>query len=216
MSKSASTLILLLAFSAASGAELKVVTEKNFPVPMRDGTILRADVYRPDKGGPYPVLVHRTAYGKSSNYVRLKIVRFVSAGYIVVSQDTRGRYASDGDWESFWRFETHDAQDGYDTVQWAAKLDGANGTVGTFGTSRDAYMQWRLSPLQPASLRAMSANSFPARMSEARGAGTIRPGRRLKQFITVMSPEMRRRSGRPGVTDKAEMLKRWNDGESEK
>jgi predicted acyl esterase len=44
--------------------ELGVKIERNVPVPMRDGTILRADVHRPDRGGPYPVLVQRTPYGK--------------------------------------------------------------------------------------------------------------------------------------------------------
>ncbi|NQT18456.1 MAG: CocE/NonD family hydrolase [Planctomycetes bacterium] len=96
--------------------------ERNVPAEMRDGTILRADVHRPDRGGPYPVLVMRTPYGKGR-----KFDRFVKAGYIVVAQDARGRYASDGKWESFLRFQTHDAEDGYDTVEWAAKLPGPSG-----------------------------------------------------------------------------------------
>ena len=48
--------------------ELEVIIERNVPVPMRDGTILRADVHRPDRGGPYPVIVQRTRYGKDGNY----------------------------------------------------------------------------------------------------------------------------------------------------
>ena len=48
----------------AEDEELGVIIERSVPVPMRDGTILLADVYRPDRGGPYPVLVHRSAYGK--------------------------------------------------------------------------------------------------------------------------------------------------------
>ena len=60
--------------------ELGVITERNVPVPMRDGVILRADVHRPDRGGPYPVLVQRTPYGKGGNFDGL-----VKAGYIVVS-----------------------------------------------------------------------------------------------------------------------------------
>jgi len=47
--------------------ELGVKIEQNVPVPMRDGTILRADVYRPDRGGSYPVLVQRTHYGRHSS-----------------------------------------------------------------------------------------------------------------------------------------------------
>ena len=85
---------------------------------MRDGVILRANVFRPAGDVAYPVLVMRTPYGKRTGGVD----RYVKAGYIVVSQDARGRFDSDGQWESFLRFDTHDAEDGYDTVEWAAKL----------------------------------------------------------------------------------------------
>ncbi|MCA9069612.1 MAG: CocE/NonD family hydrolase, partial [Planctomycetaceae bacterium] len=127
---------------------LKVLTTLDVPVPMRDGVVLRANVFRPDRGGPYPVLVMRTPYQKPSRGMD----RLVKAGYIVVTQDARGRFASDGKWESFLRFETHDAEDGFDTVEWAAKLPGSNGKVGTFGASYNAFLQWRLAALQPPSL----------------------------------------------------------------
>ena len=74
--------------------ELGVIVERNVPVPMRDGTILRADVYRPDRGGPYPVLVVRAPYSKD----RASFIRFVKAGYIVVSQDVRGRWEANRLW----------------------------------------------------------------------------------------------------------------------
>lgn len=98
--------------ASSDSEEIKVVVERNVPVPMRDGTILRANVYRPDRGGPYPVLVKRTPYGKGGNFDR-----FVKAGYIVVSQDVRGRYKSDGKWISPFRFQTQESEDGYDTVE---------------------------------------------------------------------------------------------------
>jgi len=190
--------------------DVEVNTERNVAVPMRDGVILRADVFRPAEGGPWPVLVMRTPYGKGGNYER-----FVKAGYIVVCQDARGRFASDGQWESFLRFETHDAVDGYDTVQWAAGLENSTGQVGTFGASYNAFLQWRLAPLQPPSLIAMSAHSIPARYTDLEGPGTIRPGRRLNWWITSMAPEMRRHAGKGGVTNQAEMRQRWDEGESE-
>jgi len=177
--------------AAPDAAELKVITERNVPVAMRDGTILRADVHRPDRGGPYPVLVLRTPYGKGR-----KFDRYVKAGYLVVAQDARGRYASDGKWESFMRFETHDGEDGYDTVEWAAKLPGSTGKVGTFGASYNAFLQWRLAPLRPPSLVAMSAHSILARYTDLEGPGTIRPGRRLQWWMFTMSPDVRKRSGR--------------------
>src|SRR3954471_7738130 len=107
------------------------ITERDVAVPMRDGTMLRANVFRPAEGGPFPVLVMRTPYGKPPKADE----RLVKAGFIVVTQDTRGRYASDGQYESFVREETHDGADGYDTVEWAARLPNSTGKVGMFGTS---------------------------------------------------------------------------------
>lgn len=179
---------------------------------MRDGVVLRADVLRPDKGGPFPVLVTRTPYGKQGR----KFDAYVKAGYIVVCQDARGRYASEGKWESFYRFDTHDATDGYDTVEWAAKLPGSNGRVGTFGISYDAFLQWRLAPLRPPSLVAMAASSIPPRLTQLEGPGTIRPGRRLNWFYCGMSPDMRLRSGVDGPKTKAEAGRLWKAGEGER
>jgi len=162
------------ALAGAEAEEIGVKIERNVPVPMRDGTILRADVHRPDRGGPYPVLVHRTPYGK---FRRLSLNRFVTAGYIVVDQDVRGRYESEGKWESAGRFETHDAEDGYDTVEWAAKLPRSTSKVGTFGMSYDAFLQWRLAPLHPPSLMCMSAYmGGAASLTNAEGPAGIRPG----------------------------------------
>ncbi len=180
-------------FAGAETGQLGVKIEQNVPVPMRDGVILRADVHRPDRGGPYPVLVQRTPYGKGGNFDR-----YVKAGYIVVSQDVRGRYESEGKYESFYRFKTHDAEDGYETVEWAAKLPNSTGKVGTFGTSASAFLQWRLAPLHPPSLVAMSACSIPAQIWYGENPCTIRPGFRLEYFA-MMAVDMRRRENLPGV-----------------
>jgi putative CocE/NonD family hydrolase len=193
------------ALAGAEAEELGVIIERNVPVPMRDGTILRADVHRPDRGGPYPVLVQRTPYGKDGSFDR-----FVKAGYIVVSQDTRGRYKSEGKFESNWRLETHDAEDGYDTVEWAAWLPGSNGKVGTFGTSYPAFMQWRLAYLQPPSLVAMSACSIPAQMWHVEGPGTVRPAFRL-EWLLAMAFDMRRHENIPGIHTRWEELRLWQE-----
>jgi predicted acyl esterase len=129
--------LLLPGDLAAQGKGVRV--ERGVPVPMRDGVVLKADVYRPDDPGPFPVLVMSTPYGKQG----IKSDAYVKAGYIVVCQDARGRYASGGTFESFVRPQTHDAEDGYDTVEWAARLSGSNGKVGTFGASYNAFLQWR-------------------------------------------------------------------------
>ncbi|MFO1486280.1 MAG: CocE/NonD family hydrolase [Verrucomicrobiaceae bacterium] len=186
--------------------------EKNVAVPMRDGVVLRANVFRPEGEGPWPVLVLRTPYDKNGQ----KPDGYVTAGYIVVTQDARGRYASDGKWESFYRFDTHDADDGYDTVEWAAKLPGSNGKVGTFGVSYNAFLQWRLAPLRPPSLVCMCARSIPARLTQLEGPGTIRPGRRLNWFYTGMAPDMRKHMGVKDLTTKAEMAKLWKEGDRDR
>ncbi len=194
-----------------AGSVGAVQVEHDVAVPMRDGVILCANIFRPDEPGQYPVLVVRTPYGKKG-----KADDYVKAGYIVVSQDARGRYASEGKWESFYRFDTHDSADGYDTVEWAAKLPGSTGRVGTFGISYDAFLQWRLAALRPPSMVCMSAHSIPSSLTQLEGPGTIRPGRRLNWFYAGMSPDMRLHSGADGVKTKAQAAKLWKNGESER
>lgn len=209
--RSALARILALASLAIgpTGLAQEVRIERDVAVPMRDGVVLRADVYRPAQDGPFPVLVLRSPYNKQGFHP----AAHVRAGYIVICQDTRGRYASDGQFESFVRAQTHDAEDGYDTVEWAAKLPGSTGKVGTFGRSYNAFLQWRLAALRPPSLVAMAAESIPARYTDLEGPGTIRPGRRLIWWFTTMSPDLRRRAGRPGAQTSAEAVALWNAGE---
>src|SRR5215470_2587023 len=107
--------VVTLASSTAGQESSDILVERDVAVPMRDGTILRANVFRPTAGGPFPVLVMRTPYGKPVKADEA----MVRAGYIVVCQDARGRHASEGKFESFYRDQTHDAEDGYDTVEWA-------------------------------------------------------------------------------------------------
>jgi putative CocE/NonD family hydrolase len=110
----------------------RITIELDVPVPMRDGTVLRADVYRPTRTGRFPVLLTRTPYDK--RVLREGTVEFkaaVRAGYVMIVQDTRGRFGSDGDWVP-WK---HEREDGYDTVEWAASLPWCDGRVGMFGGS---------------------------------------------------------------------------------
>lgn len=202
---------LLLACLGATIASRATVAgvERDVAVPMRDGVVLRADIYRPDRPGPHPILVLRTPYGKQGGR---SVEAYIKAGYIVVKQDARGRYASAGNYESLYTFGRNDATDGFDTVEWAARLPGGNGKVGTFGISYDAFLQWRLAVLRPPSLVAMAASSIPPRLTELEGPGTIRPGRRLDWYYCGMSPDLRLRSGRPGPKTKEEARAVWNLG----
>jgi putative CocE/NonD family hydrolase len=130
-----------------------VTVEVDQPVPMRDGTILRADVYRPEEPGTYPVLLIRIPYDKtqSENVIYAHPSWYARNGYIVVCQDTRGRYRSDGEFYPF----KYEAEDGYDTVEWCARLDGSSGKVGMFGASYGGATQLLAAVEQPPSLGAL-------------------------------------------------------------
>jgi hypothetical protein len=106
-----------------------VKAEMGVAVKMRDGVTLRADIYRPDAEGKFPVLLQRTPYNKAGgvNFGH----RAAARGYVVIIQDVRGRYTSEGDWYTF----AHEAEDGYDTIEWAAALPYSDGKVGMFGGS---------------------------------------------------------------------------------
>jgi putative CocE/NonD family hydrolase len=127
-----------------------VTVELDQPVPMRDGTILRADVYRPEEPGEYPVLLIRIPYDKTQaeNVIYAHPSWYARHGYIVVTQDTRGRYQSDG---VFYPFE-YEAQDGYDTIEWCGALPGSAGKVGMFGASYGGATQLLAAIERPPSL----------------------------------------------------------------
>ena len=120
---------LLFAILIVPLIEAQVVVERGVKATMRDGTVLRADVYRPSAEGRYPVLLQRTPYNKSGGVDAG--YRMAAAGYVAIIQDVRGRFTSEGEWYPF----LHESQDGYDTVEWAASLPYSNGKVGMFGGS---------------------------------------------------------------------------------
>lgn len=106
-----------------------VLVERNVTAKMRDGVVLRADVYRPQADGQFPVLLQRTPYrkGDSAEFA----FKAAARGFVAIVQDVRGRFASDGEWYPF----KHESEDGYDTVEWAAALPFSNGKVGMWGSS---------------------------------------------------------------------------------
>jgi uncharacterized protein len=124
--------ILCLSFTAASVSSqtpYRVKIQPGVSVKMRDGVSLVADIYSPVSDEKFPVLLTRTPYNRTGD------PRFAnelaSHGYIVILQDTRGRFASGGEFYPF----RNESADGFDTVEWAAKLDQSNGKVGMFGGS---------------------------------------------------------------------------------
>ncbi|MFC8511805.1 CocE/NonD family hydrolase [Streptomyces sp. NPDC057257] len=131
------------------------VIEYDVPVPMRDGVVLRADVYRPAGEGPWPVIVARTPYDKTDASELLYIDPWaaVRRGFITVVQDVRGRFASEGG--SDWRPLETEAEDGADTITWAAQLPGSNGNVGMWGLSYLGNVQWQAAAERPSALKAI-------------------------------------------------------------
>jgi putative CocE/NonD family hydrolase len=121
--------LTILAPCASAAEPFAVTVERGVAVKMRDGTILRADIYRPKTEGSFPVLLERTPYDKnnSSGFG----LRAAAQGYVVIVQDVRGRYTSDGEWYPF----KNESSDGFDTIEWAASLSYSDGRVGMFGGS---------------------------------------------------------------------------------
>lgn len=132
----------------------EVQVERQFPVPMSDGTILRADVYRPAAPGRYPVLVERVAY-ELTRRLRNGGPYYASRGYVVVGQNVRGRFASQGEFRPFRDDAWGEHRDGYDTIEWAARQPWSNGVVGMLDGSYSGGTQYLLAPTQPPHLKAL-------------------------------------------------------------
>jgi uncharacterized protein len=122
--------ILSIVFAlSASGQPYRVAIHHGVSVPMRDGVKLVADIYQPETEGKFPVLLERTPYNRVGGAGSAEML--AAHGYVVIIEDTRGRFDSQGEFYPF-RYES---QDGYDSVEWAAKLPYADGKVGMFGGS---------------------------------------------------------------------------------
>jgi putative CocE/NonD family hydrolase len=133
---------------------LDVTVERNVPCRARDGVTLAADVYRPADPAPKPVLLMRDPYDKTgaqggSGYPHPALL--AARGHVVVVQDCRGRFRSEGTFEPF----ATEAQDGYDAVEWAARLPGADGRVVTYGFSYPGATQLLAATERPSSLVAI-------------------------------------------------------------
>jgi uncharacterized protein len=125
----------------------EIKMERDVVAKMRDGITLRADVFRPVVAGRFPVILQRTPYNKANYNANGApfAIRAAALGYVVILQDVRGRFASDGDWYPF----QHEVNDGYDTVEWAAALPSSNGKVGMFGWSYLGVTQMSAALAQP-------------------------------------------------------------------
>ncbi|WP_162450649.1 CocE/NonD family hydrolase [Phytoactinopolyspora mesophila] len=127
---------------------------KPYAVLMRDGIRLATDVYLPERGGPWPVLLSRLPYDKCGDECFMPRIAqwFTERGYAVVVQDVRGKIRSDGPLAPF----ANEMLDGYDTLDWITGQRWCAGQVGMFGDSYFAWTQWAAAASQHPALRAIA------------------------------------------------------------
>lgn len=132
-----------------------VIIENDVETPLSDGTVLRSTVYRPaSEGERFPVLMTRTPYGRdlSVNSAYFNPATVAAEGFVVVLQDVRGRFGSDGEFAP----SEQEADDGAEAVEWAARLPYSSGKVGMWGRSYFAESQWRAARRAPRGLAALA------------------------------------------------------------
>lgn len=159
--------------AAAAEGEYEVSLTSDVMVRMRDGVRLATDIYRPARNGKpvpgrFPVILERTPYGKTvvsrselsvkepEPKSRAEVARFfVSRGYVVIYQDCRGRYGSEGQFVKY----LSDGLDGYDTCAWIVQQAWCDGKIGTMGLSYAAHTQGALACTNPPGVAAMFLDS---------------------------------------------------------
>jgi putative CocE/NonD family hydrolase len=145
---------LLFAQVASPRPASNIVVQHDVPMKTRDGLTLYADIYRPNSTGKLPVILMRTPYDKSVSWAVGPVYKMVPRGYVVIIQDVRGRYTSEGEWYPF----RHEQADGYDAVEWAAALPFCDGKVGMIGASYVGATQMLAAIARPPHLTAIAPN----------------------------------------------------------
>lgn len=173
-----SLLIVCISGLPSIGCRARVKVEHEVPVKMRDGVVLRTDIYRPSGPGKFPVLLMRTPYG--NHYEDRGFLPMVARGYVVIIQQVRGRCGSEGEWYPF----KHETEDGFDTVEWAAALPYSNGKVGMFGGSYPGATQLLAAMASPPHL----AGIFPAETASDFHNGWVYQDGALSQWLDESWP----------------------------
>ncbi len=182
-----------------------IIIEKNMAVPMRDGISLATDIYRPQTEAALPVLLQRTPYDKDSSFIP-DLIRMARAGYCVVNQDVRGRFASAGRFTPFER----EAEDGADAIAWAAAQPWSTGKVGAIGASYVGATQWLAATQSPPALLAMAPYITAAEYREGwtYQGGALQLGFALSWTLGFALTETLRRinAGNASVEDRERLL----------
>jgi len=177
----------------------KVIEQLDIKVSMRDGISLSTDLYLPDSPGSFPVLLLRTPYGNGGKGDKEGHF-YASRGYVVVIQDTRGRYDSEGLFNGF----QPEIFDGYDTQQWVGKQSWCNEKIGTIGGSYNGFTQWMPAPLGSPYLKTMfPSKTFSDFYKEAYQGGAFRILRYSPWSYAMSRPYNVEQSFVQNVTDSA-------------
>lgn len=155
-------LTVSISFSPAkdliSKADFKVRMDLGVMIPMRDGVELSSDFYFPEGEGKFPAILIRTPYNNSTRRYDRYGKFYASRGYVVIIQDCRGRFDSEGEWYPF----VNEGPDGYDTIEWIAKQPWSNGKVGMTGVSYVGYVQWMAAVENPPHLTCIFSYGSPS------------------------------------------------------
>ena len=127
--------------------------EKNVMIEMKDGIKLATDLYIPqiENETSFPALINRTPYNKDNMEASKEVKAFVKAGYVVVIQDVRGRYHSEGNFVPY----EYEIFDGLELFKWVIQQSWCNGHFGTFGGSYNGGTQYLPATKNPEGLAAM-------------------------------------------------------------
>ncbi|GAA2754153.1 CocE/NonD family hydrolase [Amnibacterium kyonggiense] len=135
---------------------------RDLRTPMRDGTVLLADLYRPRGAGPLPVVLIRTPYGRRTVLGRLFAIVLARRGFQVLLQSVRGTFGSGGAFRPW----TAEHEDGLDTLAWVRAQRWCDGRVATTGASYFGHTQWAVAPYADPPLVAASMHITAARVRD--------------------------------------------------
>jgi putative CocE/NonD family hydrolase len=175
----------------------QIVEESGVKIPMRDGTVLDAIVWRPAAPGRYPVLVERVAY-ELVGRARAIGQFYAGHGYAVVAQSVRGAFASEGEYTLMQDDGWGERQDGYDTIEWAAGQPWSSGAVGMFDGSYSGSTQYMLAPTRPPHLRALFVRQSTGDFYHDwvyRGGAYMYGFSRRWTAGSILAPQLGRRAG---------------------
>ncbi len=169
-----------------------IVVEPRVEIPLRDGVVLRATLFRPDAPGRFPAIVYRTPYGQERYAAEPEFpIKAAHRGYLVFLVDVRGRYTSDGEFEAY----RNEKRDGYDVIEWAAAHPRSDGRVGSYGQSYPGFVQWLALSQNPPHYLTAVPSMTPTSSHHFFFQGGAFNLTWFDWFIPLIVPDLRRRAG---------------------